>query len=617
MTYRGDVRLGSTVRFKFTTRRFSTGAPHTLAGTPAIAAYVNGSTTEITAGITLTVDFDSRTGLNHVEAVLSSGNGFAAGDEVGFVITAGTVDSVSVVGEVVAAYSIEARSALMPTTSGRTLDVSATGEAGVDWANVGSPTTAVNLSGTTVKTATDVETDTADIQSRLPAALVSGRMDSSVGAMASGVLTAAAIAADAITDAKVAADVTIASVTGSVGSVTGNVGGNVTGSVGSVTGNVGGNVVGSVGSVAGSVSGSVASVVGNVGGNVTGSVGSIAAGGIVATSIAADALTASKFASDVGAEIAAAVRTELATELARVDAAVSTRASQASVDTVGANVDAILVDTGTDIPATIATAQGTLDKLDDTLEDDGGVFRFTTNALEQAPTGGGGGTADWTADVRTAIRTILGVPASGTTPAAPTAGALKTIDDEVGALQTSVDALPTAAENATAVRTELGTELGRIDVAVSTREASGAAATAAAPLATSAALATVAGYVDTEIGTLQTTATAIKAKTDNLPAAPAATGDIPSAATVAGAVRTELAVELARVDVASSTLATAAALTAVDGKVDTVDANLDAVKGKTDGLTFTTAGVVDANVRRVNDVTIDGTGAVGDEWGPA
>jgi hypothetical protein len=617
MTYRGDVRLGSTVRFKFTTRRFSTGAPHTLAGTPAIAAYVNGSTTEITAGITLTVDFDSRTGLNHVEAVLSSGNGFAAGDEVGFVITAGTVDSVSVVGEVVAAYSIEARSALMPTTSGRTLDVSATGEAGVDWANVGSPTTAVNLSGTTVKTATDVETDTADIQSRLPAALVSGRMDSSVGAMASGVLTAAAIAADAITDAKVAADVTIASVTGSVGSVTGNVGGNVTGSVGSVTGNVGGNVVGSVGSVAGSVSGSVASVVGNVGGNVTGSVGSIAAGGIVATSIAADALTASKFASDVGAEIAAAVRTELATELARVDAAVSTRASQASVDTVGANVDAILVDTGTDIPATIATAQGTLDKLDDTLEDDGGVFRFTTNALEQAPTGGGGGTADWTADERTAIRTILGVPASGTTPAAPTAGALKTIDDEVGALQTSVDALPTAAENATAVRTELGTELGRIDVAVSTREASGAAATAAAPLATSAALATVAGYVDTEIGTLQTTATAIKAKTDNLPAAPAATGDIPSAATVAGAVRTELAVELARVDVASSTLATAAALTAVDGKVDTVDANLDAVKGKTDGLTFTTAGVVDANVRRVNDVTIDGTGAVGDEWGPA
>jgi hypothetical protein len=39
---------------------------------------------------------------------------------------------------------------LQPTTAGRTLDVSATGEAGVDWANVGGQSTSVNLSGTTV-----------------------------------------------------------------------------------------------------------------------------------------------------------------------------------------------------------------------------------------------------------------------------------------------------------------------------------------------------------------------------------------------------------------------------------------------------------------------------------
>lgn len=42
-----------------------------------------------------------------------------------------------------------------------------------------------------------VETDTQDIQSRLPAALVGGRMDASVGAMAANVITAAAFAADA------------------------------------------------------------------------------------------------------------------------------------------------------------------------------------------------------------------------------------------------------------------------------------------------------------------------------------------------------------------------------------------------------------------------------------
>lgn len=61
--------------------------------------------------------------------------------------------------------------ALKPTTAGRTLDVTATGEAGIDWANVGSPTTTLNLSGTTIKTATDVETDTANIQTRIPTAL--------------------------------------------------------------------------------------------------------------------------------------------------------------------------------------------------------------------------------------------------------------------------------------------------------------------------------------------------------------------------------------------------------------------------------------------------------------
>ena len=163
MSYHGDIALGQTIDILFPTRRFSTGAPFTLAGTPAVAAYVGNSTTEITAGITLTVDFDSRTGTNNVHVVASGANGFSAATDVALVITAGTVDSVSVVGEVVGSFSIENRSALRPTTAGRTLDVSAGGEAGVDWANIGSPTTTVGLSGTTVKTATDVETDTADI----------------------------------------------------------------------------------------------------------------------------------------------------------------------------------------------------------------------------------------------------------------------------------------------------------------------------------------------------------------------------------------------------------------------------------------------------------------------
>jgi hypothetical protein len=40
-----------------------------------------------------------------------------------------------------------------------------------------------------------------------------------------------------------------------------------------------------------------------------------------------------------------------------------------------------------------------------------------------------------------------------------------------------------------------------------------------------------------------------------------------------------------------------------------------AIKAKTDSLTFTVAGQVDANIQSVNDVTVTGTGASGDEWG--
>ena len=72
---------------------------------------------------------------------------------------------------------------LIPTVAGRTLDVSAGGEAGLDWANVGSPTTTLNLSGTTVGTAAAVTT---------------------VNGLAANVVTATSIASDAITAAKIA-----------------------------------------------------------------------------------------------------------------------------------------------------------------------------------------------------------------------------------------------------------------------------------------------------------------------------------------------------------------------------------------------------------------------------
>jgi len=52
----------------------------------------------------------------------------------------------------------------------------------------------------------DIETDTQDIQSRLPAALVSGRMDSDVGAMQNATIQAATYAAGAVDAASIATD---------------------------------------------------------------------------------------------------------------------------------------------------------------------------------------------------------------------------------------------------------------------------------------------------------------------------------------------------------------------------------------------------------------------------
>ena len=147
--YHGDIRLGDTIDIQFTTTT-AAGVPSTFGGSPAISAYIDNSTTQITAGITLTADLDGVAGLNNVRVVASGANGYTTSTNISLVITTGTVNTVSVVGYCVGAFSIEKRSAIMPTTAARTLDVSAGGEAGVDWANVGSPTTALNLSATNI-----------------------------------------------------------------------------------------------------------------------------------------------------------------------------------------------------------------------------------------------------------------------------------------------------------------------------------------------------------------------------------------------------------------------------------------------------------------------------------
>lgn len=180
MSYIGDHRTGVTIRHMWNSNAVA-GESITRATDGTISVYKDGNTTQSTAGVTDSENFDGLTGV-HLVAIDTSADGtfYSAGSDFHVVLSAATIDG-KTINAFLFSFSLENRSALMPTTAGRKLDVSAGGEAGVDWANIGSPTTAQNLSGTNFDT-----------------------------------------------------DQVVASVTGAVGSVTGNVGGNVTGSVGSL-----------------------------------------------------------------------------------------------------------------------------------------------------------------------------------------------------------------------------------------------------------------------------------------------------------------------------------------------------------------------------------------------
>lgn len=102
-----DITLGDTIYPKFTTRAFATGIPTTLAGTPVLSVYEENNLTQITAGVSVSADYDSVTGLNQATIVATSGNGYEAGKSYDLVITTGTVGGVSVVGEVVSSFTVE------------------------------------------------------------------------------------------------------------------------------------------------------------------------------------------------------------------------------------------------------------------------------------------------------------------------------------------------------------------------------------------------------------------------------------------------------------------------------------------------------------------------------
>lgn len=189
MSYWGDFPLEETLNKLFTTRAFATGIPTVLAGTPVLSVYEDTNLTQITAGVTVTVDHDGVVGLNRANVVATAANGYELGKSYSVVITTGTVDSVSVVGEVIGMFTI-GRSA-----------------AAQDLAN------ATDGLGAIKAETADILTDTAEI-----------------GTAGAGL--------------------TNINLPNQTMDITGNITGSVSGSVGSVTGAVG-SVTGSVGSVVG------------------------------------------------------------------------------------------------------------------------------------------------------------------------------------------------------------------------------------------------------------------------------------------------------------------------------------------------------------------------------
>lgn len=102
-----DITLGDTFSKQFTTRAFATAIPTTLAGTPALSVLEEGNITPITAGVSVSVDRASVTGLNEATVVATGGNGYEIGKTYSIYISTGTVDSVSVIGEIVETFTVE------------------------------------------------------------------------------------------------------------------------------------------------------------------------------------------------------------------------------------------------------------------------------------------------------------------------------------------------------------------------------------------------------------------------------------------------------------------------------------------------------------------------------
>ena len=106
-----DITLNDTIYMDFTTRQFSDGVPTTLLGSPVLHVLEENNTTPISVGVSVSVDRASVGGLNMATVAATTANGYEVGKGYSIYISTGTVGGVSVVGEVVGQFTVEASAA--------------------------------------------------------------------------------------------------------------------------------------------------------------------------------------------------------------------------------------------------------------------------------------------------------------------------------------------------------------------------------------------------------------------------------------------------------------------------------------------------------------------------
>jgi len=212
------VEAGDTLPILFASYDGGTGASVTMTGLAVtdVEVYKDGSVTQRAsdAGYVLLdtdgIDFDGLTGIHGISLDLSDDTDagfYAVGSWYHVVVSSITVDAqtvsfVAAAFRVVSATRGLAGTALPDAAADAAGGLAISDAGGVDLDAQRSDVAAILVdTGTTLQAELDgIQADTEDLQTRVPAALVSGRIDASVGAMAADVMTAAAAAADLTTE---------------------------------------------------------------------------------------------------------------------------------------------------------------------------------------------------------------------------------------------------------------------------------------------------------------------------------------------------------------------------------------------------------------------------------